>query len=360
MSDSENLPSNDSHLKPGERPTIKTIAQISDFAEGARPTLKTISRMTGLAVATVSRALHDAPDIGSGTKKRVQETADRIGYRPNRAGVRLRTGKTNVISLVLSTDHDVMNHTARLIASIAGTLRGTTYHMNVTPYFPTEDPMAPIRYIVETQSADAIILNQIQPRDPRIAYLMERNFAFAAHGRSDWAHNHAYYDFDNGRFGELGIEQLAQRNRKTILLVSPPMDQNYAQDLMGGAVTRGKELATNVILMEGTNSDSPSAEIEAAVARYLSDTPEICGVICASTTSAMAAVSAIEDMGLSVGKDVDVFSKEAIPFLKRFRKPILTVHEDVGTAGNFLAKAVMQRIADPTKPPMQGLETPKF
>ena len=339
----------------------KNVDQIdSGLAEGERPTLKTISKMTGLAVATVSRALHDASDIGSGTKKRVQETADRIGYRPNRAGVRLRTGKTNVISLALSTDHDVMNHTARLIASIAATLRGTTYHMNVTPYFPAEDPMTPIRYIVETQSADAIIINQIQPRDPRIAYLMERNFPFAAHGRSDWAHKHAYYDFDNGRFAELGVEQFAQRNRKTVLVVSPPQDQNYAQDLVRGAIGRGNEMGIKVILMEGTNSDSPSAEIEAAVARYLKDTPDIGGVICGSTTSAMAAVSAIEDLGLTVGKDIDVFSKEAIPFLKRFRKPILTVHEDVGTAGSFLAKAVMQRIADPDKPPMQGLETPSF
>jgi LacI family transcriptional regulator len=135
---------------------------------GERPTLKTISRLTGLAVATVSRALHDAPDIGEATKRRVQEMADLVGYRPNRAGVRLRTGKTNVISLVLSTDHDVMNHTARLISSVAGALRDSPYHLIVTPYFPAEDPMAPVRYIVETQSADAVILNQIQPRDPRV------------------------------------------------------------------------------------------------------------------------------------------------------------------------------------------------
>jgi len=98
-----------------------------------RPTLKTIAQATGLAVATVSRALHDAPDIGERTKERVREVAQELGYRPNRAGVRLRTGKTNVISLVLSTEEHVMNHTARLIYSIADALRGTPYHMIVTP-----------------------------------------------------------------------------------------------------------------------------------------------------------------------------------------------------------------------------------
>ena len=94
-------------------------------SEPERPTLKTIAVATGLAVATVSRALKDAPDIGEETKRRVRETAARLGYRPNRAGVRLRTGKTNVIALVLSTETDVMNHTSRLIYSIANALRGT-------------------------------------------------------------------------------------------------------------------------------------------------------------------------------------------------------------------------------------------
>ena len=61
-----------------------------------RPTLKTLARLTGLAVPTISRALSDAPDIGEDTKRRVKEMAARIGYRPNRAGVRLRTGRTNV------------------------------------------------------------------------------------------------------------------------------------------------------------------------------------------------------------------------------------------------------------------------
>jgi Bacterial regulatory proteins, lacI family len=64
--------------------------------ESVRPTLKTIAEATGFAVATVSRALKDAPDIGEETKRRVREAAERLGYRQNRAAVRLRTGKTNV------------------------------------------------------------------------------------------------------------------------------------------------------------------------------------------------------------------------------------------------------------------------
>lgn len=79
---------------------------------------------------TASRALSGASDIGHQTRARMRQIADEIGYVPNRAGVRLRTGRTHVISLVLST---VMTHTARLISSIAGALRETLYHLVITP-----------------------------------------------------------------------------------------------------------------------------------------------------------------------------------------------------------------------------------
>ena len=76
--------------------------------QGGRPTLRAIAYITGLGVTTVSRALHDAPDIGRATKDRVRLVARRSAIGANRAGVRLRTGKTNVISLVLSVESEIL------------------------------------------------------------------------------------------------------------------------------------------------------------------------------------------------------------------------------------------------------------
>ena len=83
-----------------------------------RPTLKTIAYMTGLGITTVSRALKDAPDIGADTKERVRLVAGQLGYHPNRAGVRLRTGKTNVIALVLSIEQELMGFSSQMVQGI--------------------------------------------------------------------------------------------------------------------------------------------------------------------------------------------------------------------------------------------------
>ena len=60
-----------------------------------------------------------------------------------------------------------------------------------------------------------------------------------------------------------------------------------------------------------------------------------------------------------VGRDADLFSKEAIPFLDLFRPGILAVREDVGRAGRVLAQAAIRAIREPEAPPLQDLEVPE-
>jgi LacI family transcriptional regulator, galactose operon repressor len=336
------------------------MSEASKFDPRKRPTLKTISQLSGLAVPTVSRALSDAPDISDKTKKKVRKIAQEIGYQPNRAGLRLRTGKTNVIALILSTDFDMMNHTAGLITSIAAATRSTPYHLIVTPYFPDEDPMNAVRYVVETRSADGMILNQIQPRDPRVAYLLEQGFPVATHGRTDWCDRHPYYDFDNAAFGQICVERLVAQQRRNIIVVAPPMEQNYSQNLMEGVFRTAETLSVRVQRMENITSDSTTEQIIAAVSERFENDPTIDGIICPSTTSAMASVVAVEQTGRQIGREVDLTAKEAIPFLKSFRKAILPVFEDFSKAGDHLAKAIFRAIDHPDLPPIQELDIPEM
>ena len=327
-------------------------------SDAERPTLKTIAHETGLAVATVSRALKDAPDIGEATKIRVREAATRLGYRPNRAGVRLRTGKTNVIALVLSTEADMMNHTSRLIYSIANALRGTAYHMIVMPFFPDQDPMDPIRYIVETESADAVILNQTKPDDPRVRYMHERGFPFATHGRTEMGIDHPFFDFDNEAFGRIAVQALAARGRKRLLLIPPPRVHAYSRHMTTGFATAAAEHGVTFEVETLVTSDSGADAVEAAMFARMAQSPRPDGVMAGSTTAAMAAIAGAERAGVALGTEFDVVAKEAIRFLRRFRRDIHIVHEDVGKAGDFLARAAVAAIEKRNDIAMQGLDCP--
>lgn len=322
-----------------------------------RPTLKTIAAATGLAIATVSRALKDAPDISEETKRRVRETALRLGYRQNRAAVRLRTGKTNVIALLLSTE-DVMNHTSKLLYSIADTLRGTAYHLVVMPFFRDQDPMDPVRYIVETESADGIILNQTRPDDPRIRYLAEHHIPFATHGRTEMGLDHLYFDYDNESFGRLAVQALAERQRRDVYMIAPPRNYMYSQHMILGASQEAAARGMRFELADELTSDSSADDIECAVAQRFAAAPPD-AIIAGSTTAAIAAIAGAENAGLQIGKTLDVVSKEAIRLLHRFRKEMIVVQEDVGRAGNFLARALIAEIEGRAPDERQALEVPQ-
>lgn len=325
---------------------------------GERPTLKTIARISGMAVATVSRALSDAPDIGSDTKDLVNRIADAIGYVPNRAGLRLRTGRTNVITLVVPAEGDVMNNVSKLTNSIAEELRGTQFHLNILPWFPDEDPLRPIKYIVETHSSDAVIFNMTEPEDERVAYLLKQKFPFATHGRTKWSDKHAYYDYDNTAFIRVALNRLVARGRENILAILPPRNQNYSQDMVLGLEQEGERLGISYHISKNVDSDRASDDIRHWVTRRLEQSPELDAVICTSSKAAIAAIVAIEEHGRKLGHDIDVFGKEVIPILKMFRENIIVELEDVGHAGCFLAKAVMQQLQNPDLPLMQHLEIP--
>ena len=307
---------------------------------------------------TVSRALADAPDIRKDTKRRIRDIAQQIGYRPNRAGVRLRTGRTNVISLVMSTEHDAMNNTARLISAVTSALRGTPYHVIITPYFPDEDPMAPIRYIVETGSADGLIINQTEPDDPRVRYMMDHKFPFVAHGRTAFSEQHAFFDYDNTAFGTLAVEALADRGRRHVALLAPPQTQTYAQNMIKGARAAATSRGVQFSIIEGATSHSTIATVDQAVTALFTGPDRPDALIAPSIGGCVTMVSALEHLGLVLEQDFDIAAKEAVSFLRRFRPGILVLEENVDIAGDFLARALMHRINQPDEPPMQKLVHP--
>lgn len=66
-----------------------------------RITILDIAKELNITFSTVARALNDHPAISAATKQAVRETADRLGYRPNRVASSLRSGKTKIIGVLV-------------------------------------------------------------------------------------------------------------------------------------------------------------------------------------------------------------------------------------------------------------------
>lgn len=309
-----------------------------------QPTLRTIAFMTGLGVSTVSRALKDGPEISLDTRARVKLVARQIGYRPNRAGVRLKTGKTNVIAVVLNASEDSSGFFSDFVYGISDALAGTAYHLVVTPY-SYADPMAPVRYIVETGSADGVILSRIQPDDARVRYLAEHGIPFATHGRTEMDVVHPFHDFDNEAFAHRAVAMLAARGRRRIALLGPAAGLTYHKHINLGFERGIRDAGATAVPLGSLDSDATLPDIRDRLGELARNGTAPEGIVASGLGAVFAAVAGLEGAGLRVGRDFDVVTKHATELLAMLQPGVMAIPENFRAAGADCARMVVAWIA---------------
>ena len=336
--------------RPGKRPARRIT--------GGQPTLKTIADLTGLGVTTVSRALKDGPELAVETKARVRAIANEIGYRPHRAGVRLKTGRTFVISFVLNLADDMSDYARRLIMGISQALSGTQYHLQVLPQSIDQDPIDPVRYIVETAAADGLILTHSEPQDLRVKMLLERDFPFITFGRTELATPHPYIDTDNFDFAYRAAKALIRRGRQRIVIVLPPPQFTYSGHQQAGYRRALFEAGLEPVIAEGVDLYSPAFTLRAYANSLATQRNAPDGIICGSELQALGMMLGFQDKGFVVGSDVDIVNKKTSNILDLVQLPTLQFFEDLVRAGHDCAKFLLRRIEG--EAPMSELQRLDF
>ena len=96
-----------------------------------------------------------------------------------------------------------------MIQGIGQAIKGTRYHLTVTPEFDRTASVETVRYILENRTADGVIITHTGARDRRVQLLMDHDFPFVSHGRTEFFTPHAFHDFHSEEFAELAVERLA-------------------------------------------------------------------------------------------------------------------------------------------------------
>lgn len=326
----------------------------------AKPTLRTIAEITGLAVTTVSRALGGAPQIALETRKKVQQVADEIGYLPDRAAQRLRTGRTNVITLILDPHDELLGFGTSLVNGLTKALRNTPYHLVITPHFANVPSLDPVRYILRNRMADGVVFSRTEPFDERVKLLIEHDFPFVCHGRTELAAPHAYVDYDNFRFAYEGSMRLIQRGCRRLGIILPPRRFTFFQHLQYGFMTAVRETGVAYEVLEGIDLDSPASKIQARISSRLGEAEPPDGFVCGGEVSALAIMAAISDRGLRPGADIGIVAKQTSGLFSLVRPQVDTIYEDITDAGTQMGRLLLAAIGGQPVASLQLLQQPRL
>jgi LacI family transcriptional regulator len=342
-------------------PSIDTTTPpLRKSRKSSKPTLRTIADLTGLAVTTVSRALSDDPVINHETRKRVHQVAVEIGYSPDRAAQRLKTGRTNVISVLLDPHEEILGFGTSIMLGLTNALQGTPYHLIVMPNFIKSSNVEAVEYIVRNNLADGLIFTRTELLDPRVRLLLEKDFPFVTHGRTEFSTQHPFVDYDNFAFAYEATRRLITKGRERLTIILPPKRLTFCQHMQHGFMTAVREAGIAHEVPEGIDLDSPAGAVRDYFRSRMdrADPPD--GLICPGEVSAMAAITGLSETGRLLGRQYDIVAKQTSQLLSDIQPGVETIYEDLTAAGEELGRILLRRIAGEKVSDLQVLQPPQL
>jgi LacI family transcriptional regulator len=329
-------------------------------APSGKPTLRTIAGMTGLNVTTISRALNNAPELSHETRERVQKIAAEIGYVPDRTALRLKTGRTHVISLILDPHDEILGFGQSMVSGLTAALRGTPYHLVITPSFANNDPIVPIQYILRNRAADGVIFSRTEPDDARVKLLIENDFPFVSHGRTALTAQHPYVDYDNFTFAYHAVKRLHAKGRRRIATILPPARFTFGNHLRDGFMTAISEHRLAWEIPQDVSLDTAADDIRLATMRRYCEADPPDGYVCSGDASAMSVIAGIWDAGKLIGEDVDIVAKQTSGVFSQVRPKVDAIYEDTALAGRQMGELLLRRIQGERPEDLQILHLPEI
>jgi LacI family transcriptional regulator len=325
-----------------------------------KPTLRTIAGMTGLNVTTISRALNNAPELSQDTRERVQKIAAEIGYVPDRTALRLKTGRTHVISLILDPHDEILGFGQSMVSGLTTALRGTPYHLVITPNYRNVEPIEPINYILRNRAADGVIFSRTEPDDARVKLLLEHDFPFVSHGRTEIAAPHPYVDYDNFTFAYHAVKRLVAKGRRHIATILPHPRFTFGKHLREGFMAAIAETGVRHEIATGTNldTDADSMRIAAMQRCCAPDPPD--GYVCSGDAAALAVIAGLWDAGKVLGRDADIVAKQTSTIFSQVRPRVDAIYEDTALAGQQMGELLLRRIQGERPEDLQILHLPEI
>ena len=300
--------------------------------------LKTLAAQLGLTVSTVSRALNGYSDINEETRKRVQQAADELGYRPNQTARRLSIGSPETIAYLMPrrTGAIAQPFVAELIYGLGEAVGKRGWDLLVSQASSNKDELAQLDRLVRSGRVGGIVISRPLKNDARVQLLKDLKCPFVVHGRTGSSDTFAWYDVDGEAAMVVAVDHLASLGHQDIAFIGSTLQHQFAQDRLDGYAKglsqNGLTYRDEVVQIVELNDEG--GEIATLQLLDLPKPPQ--AIICVSDTVALGCLAALRSRGLRPGRDVSVIGYDGLKFGEHTNPPLSTMAQPQAHAGHRL------------------------
>jgi LacI family transcriptional regulator len=304
-------------------------------------TIKDVAKRAGVSTATVSRVFNHSGLVDDETERRVVQVAKQLHYTPNLAGRSLSTRKSNAIGLLLPDLYG--EFFSEIIRGVDETAQRNKYHLLVSSsHNEREEIEAALQMtrgrvdgvIVMSPDIDAQALNENIPATLPVVLLN----CYVNGGEFD------SINLDNFGGAYEMTKHLLEHGHKDIAMITGP-EKNYdgAERLRGyrSALLQNGVRHDAALEVQGSFSESSGYD---AVRKLLGGPSRPTAIFAANDTTAIGALSALQEAGIGVPQEVALAGFDDIPIARYVRPSLTTVRVNIHDLGAYATDRIIHAI----------------
>ncbi|SMY07689.1 LacI family DNA-binding transcriptional regulator [Flavimaricola marinus] len=311
------------------------------------PTLRDIARETGVHVSTVSRALNPVTgtSITDDVVKRIKEAADRLGYRPNRLAVGLRTNRTMTVGLMIpDITNTIFPPILRGVESVLEPLGYAVIIVNTDSMAAREHQLVDV---LRERGVDGIIHAAVLRDDPKIIEVVRGGTPVVTVNRRIEGEGIPSVVNDDALGVRLVLGHLYDEGHRRIAHVAGPANLSTGQfrrkAFKSAATEMGLKLPAKAIQQAKRFDEAEGRRCTEA----LLDSWNPTAILCANDRLALGALEVLEERGIECPGEISVTGFNDMPFLDRIRPGLTTVRIEQFGVGQESARLLVRMMTEP-------------
>ncbi len=283
--------------------------------------IRAVAKKAGVSVATVSRALQKPDVVSEKTRKKVQDAAKEVGYRPNMMAKVFRSKKTHsILALVPDMSNPFF---ARVISGIQKAAKARGFNVILGNTLGNKETERDFARLLQTSQTDGII--QLSARYPLETPENDIGSPLPIVNCCECVVDDSMptVQLDNQEAARALVNYLVELGHKRIGVVAGPPDSPLTAGRMAGykAALEENGLTFDASLVTEGDYSLEAGEESAATLLSVNDAPT--AIFCFNDEMAYGAMRGLKEKGLSVPGEVSVAGFDDLPFSK-YMEPALT------------------------------------
>ncbi len=310
-------------------------------------TIQDLSKATGFSKSTVSKAINNSKEISKKTKKKINNYAKKLNYRPNYFASNLRKNSIKNIAIVVPS---ILNYYfAKVIKGAQNTLFKSGY--NLICFFNDESISKEKKILNNLQngSVAGIIISCAKNSNTKklikeLDKLKKFNTPTVMFDRVIDNYDSDKVSMDNHEATYECVKHLTKKGKKKIALISPIHETTIGQDRFRGYkdALKSENLKFDEDLYIRLSRDEDKI-IESEISK-LCLSNKIDSIICIEQITTVAIHRLVQKLGKNIPDEISIIGFTDGPLFKYTNPSITSLDQHGEYFGKLSAKLIVQRI----------------